>query len=888
MRNYRACALLLGVALLISACALGPDSVIPQSPPVINTTASTSATIAPPSASALPTEAATRVTITFGAWEYERPTYEPLIAAFERDNPTIHVQIVNLESVVKSISTGSGTISDDEASLRDIVSAADTAAMSPTAEAIKRGWVRDLTPLMDADPSFNRDDFYPSAIAAVSQPTGIYMLPHTLFIPLLSYNKALWAAHSMPAPTPGWTWDDVLAAAQQLTQKQGNTVNVYGLIGVGLRAQLLRQELIKAGIAITGTLNLQDPAFVQAVQRVVDLEKSGVVYNTHYNPQATRTLIVNQQVGIWSSELLGDSSGVPFEIGTATGMPNRVEEVAGFLMSAGAQHPQAAWRWLTFLTHQNLQQVFGGPEVVGAVPARRSLATSSDYGKQLDPETNAALNAVLAQPASPPPPGFSRRVDVLLDQALTSIIDEGKPVRAALRGAQTALDQLAAQEAAQPTASIGQVVVATPVREATPGATTITFGAPEFFANSLRKLALSFNQQNPDLFVQIKSLGQTGDGVQLNDLGSTGDCFTRFGPLPTDQLTTLLDLQPLLDADASLTINDYPSALLTPFKNGSGLYGLPYAVAFRTLNYNQDAFDAAQLRYPTDSWTLNDLTNAARKLTRGTAAQQQYGFASLSPPVQSAQDVFFFLEQFGATASTGSGDTLQPNFTDPKVLQAIRGYLDLLRSDSPHKQLPGYIRGDDSGNAAQLIEGGQVGMWLDYGTGFFNFGSADFSAFPRSIAPPPLNDGTVSGNDFAARGLYISAQTQQIDACWSWLKYLSEDVSGLGGGFPARRSVATSDAFTHQAPPGAIDVYNAYIAAFERASNAVRPPESAAQPQIDYFWFLRAIDRALQGKNLERELSDAQTMTEQYLGCVRGGVAERICGPQVDATYQQR
>jgi hypothetical protein len=56
--------------------------------------------------------------------------------------------------------------------------------------------------------------------------------------------------------------------------------------------------------------------------------------------------------------------------------------------------------------------------------------------------------------------------------------------------------------------------------------------------------------------------------------------------------------------------------------------------------------------------------------------------------------------------------------------------------------------------------------------------------------------------------------------------------------------------------------------------------------QIDYYWFFRAIDHALQGKNLERELANAQTLTEQYLACVRGGAKGSICATQVDPSYQ--
>lgn len=32
---------------------------------------------------------------------------------------------------------------------------------------------------------------------------------------------------------------------------------------------------------------------------------------------------------------------------------------------------------------------------------------------------------------------------------------------------------------------------------------------------------------------------------------------------------------------------------------------------------------------------------------------------------------------------------------------------------------------------------------------------------------------TLTANDFLVRGLCISTATQQQDACWAWLKYLS-------------------------------------------------------------------------------------------------------------------
>jgi hypothetical protein len=75
-------------------------------------------------------------------------------------------------------------------------------------------------------------------------------------------------------------------------------------------------------------------------------------------------------------------------------------------------------------------------------------------------------------------------------------------------------------------------------------------------------------------------------------------------------------------------------------------------------------------------------------------------------------------------------------------------------------------------------------------------------------------------------------------------------------------------------------VYAAYTNLFKQ------PELPATTPAIDYFWFFRAVDRALQGGNLDRELTEAQTLTEQHLGCVRSGGKPSACATQIDPQYQ--
>jgi ABC-type glycerol-3-phosphate transport system substrate-binding protein len=173
-------------------------------------------------------------------------------------------------------------------------------------------------------------------------------------------------------------------------------------------------------------------------------------------------------------------------------------------------------------------------------------------------------------------------------------------------------------------------------------------------------------------------------------------------------------------------------------------------------------------------------------------------------------------------------------------------------------------------------------MWLFYGT---KLGDQQLR-FPAAIAAPPLDGKPLTANAFQLRGLAISAKTPQPEACWAWLKFMTSYLAGLGWGIPARTSVAMSEDFAPQAPSGATEVYRAYRTALERTSAAESDRSTLGQSQLDYYWFFQAIDHALGGQDLEREVATAQTITEQYLACVRAGTPEGTCATQVEPDYK--
>jgi ABC-type glycerol-3-phosphate transport system substrate-binding protein len=871
------------VLVLLALIACAPDAPTPIVPP--------SEVVSGPSAAPVASDAVTspasadreRVTITFGLFEDERAVFEPLIAAFEDENPDIHVQLVMLDPIFAG-----GEPPDYE---RVVLSAADTTNFSMSQQAIANGWVRDLTPLMEADASFDRADFYPGVLEAASQSGRLYQLPRAFRVPVLLYNKDLWAAHRLPTPTADWTWTDLLGAAEQLADRRG-TSSTYGLLDWFATGALTGQFATSGLYRDSADRRpLDDPAVVEAVERVHDLIASGAVLSiygpafphdaNHPDERRAADLIRNGQIGIWSPDLCCYDFGgqlplfavgvIPFPkppFSNFTGMDS-------YVMSSGTAHPEAAWRWLAYLSRQTYAPPADFYNENTSVLARRSVVERSGYWQQQPLEYAAAIKAIVEGPrardligARPLPIFFA----VDFGSVFQAMLRDGTSAQSALHEAQQAREQQALQPS--PTPNVRPIAVATPLPEAASGATRITFGATGSNDDGLRQVVAAFNQQESGVFVEIVQRDVSEEPPSPAVLAARTDCFASFVPPDADALAATLDLLPLAEADLAFDLDDYYPALLAPFQRAGALHALPHEVYPRVLMYNQSAFDAAGVANPSAAWSLDDLLLAARSLTQGEGEARRYGFAA---PFSSWREVFFVLDRSGATVTRGDGVGIAPNFTDSKVRRAIQTYLELLRDNSPHQTLSDYASGPGPiNNAGELIDVGRVAMWFSFG-----LDTRQTRGWQLAVAPPPGLQ-TVTARDVVASGLYISAQTQHRDACWQWLTFFSRDRTTLAGGFPARRSLVESRT-APALPAGAADVERAYRAALDRTTDVDDATDTSA---IDFYWFIRAMDRALQGRDLERELDEAQRLTTNFLTCLRSGVSGNECAMQVDPTYR--
>ncbi|HWQ15521.1 MAG TPA: extracellular solute-binding protein [Roseiflexaceae bacterium] len=876
------------------------------------------------------------VTISFAVWDYERPIYEPLVERFMAEHPGITVVLVPLDDIMNVPSQGPES---STAMLRRLVSAADTApAVGIPSEALGSALLLDLKPLMDADARFTREDFYPGALERWTVNSGTWALPRYFYLQVLSYNRDLFKLANIPEPQPGWTWEELLATAEQVSAAGGGGLDgqTYGYLDNSGGFQPLIAMLKPQGLDLLSTpaseLRLDDQRIFDAIERIRQLYKDGVLYQPYSSdpnvpPQDPAETVRQGRVAIWGDVYIPGPDGNPVppegidvgQIPYPADTPDPWGGLGGegYIISGGTAHPNEAWTWIEWLSRQEIGQPGGGgpANMPGRIPARRQLAEQTGFWDSISEQAASAYRWALEHPAPLP----TRQPDHLTLGAVSQAVSQAVSspsgdTRQALAEAQKWLDETFAQQNLTPTPEpdLSPVLVATPEPQTAPeGATTITFAVPGYSPSEIRRVARAFREQRPDIFVQIKATEFFTGPLQLADVARTADCFT-WGQAPQSEadFAALLDLQPLIDADGSFPKDDYPPAVLAAYQRGGSTYGLPYAFNLRTLNYNRTAFDAAGIPVPDGSWDAQDFLAAAQALTTGEGDARQYGYVALNG-VQN--DLLFFIGQFGGRLTTGAGQDLRPSYTDQKTVAAIRWYIDLYKTHGVMPPIRLYYKRDDPGfedRSFEYVQTGRAGMWFDMGYGMFSkeggFAVAEPAIagggpgipmpvepgqpdrpFEVGISPLPVGSGGLRSGDFYARGMHIAAGTQNAQACWEWLKFLSTDITSVYGDFPARISVAQGETFGQQAPPERMEIYRAYAEVLRRPSTPGDDPAVLYSGQLDPYWLWKAIMATVEeDADLAVGLEEAQRLTTAYAECVAGGEKPPACALKVDPEYQ--
>jgi ABC-type glycerol-3-phosphate transport system substrate-binding protein len=211
------------------------------------------------------------VTLTFAAFERDRETYATAIAAFNAANPDLLVQFVPFEEAIPDARRGRAP-ERVAAYTSGIAEAADTAALfAPFPEELAGAAFQNLEPFIAADPQFARADYLPAALPPSGSP--ITALPISLQPPLLAYNRQLWEQTGVAVPSAATSWDELLAALNQLVAAPG-TAEVAGLLNGAIDSHAITAllgRLAASGqeLAAAPSPRLDTPPLAAALEQTV-------------------------------------------------------------------------------------------------------------------------------------------------------------------------------------------------------------------------------------------------------------------------------------------------------------------------------------------------------------------------------------------------------------------------------------------------------------------------------------------------------------------------------------------------------------------------------------------------------------------------------------------
>lgn len=354
--------------------------------------------------------------IRFATMGYGGSELRPLLRAFQREHPDIFVKIASTNNFTREIK------------LDDMVQLSDCFLWyrSPTSEEASKNLL-DMRPLIDADPSFARDDIPPALWSVYEHENGLYGLPYTFNVRVMNYNRTLFEQAGLPAPTADWTLEQFLQTAQALSKGEGNQ-RVYGFANpnndatadLALFSQRFGTKLTRKD-GITTMPNFADPKSIQAIEWYLNLDKTHHVMpplNIPYRMsdqgnvkgEDIYSLFQKNRVAMWfdygknsfdSYDQTGqvissvDVGLAPIPLGQQ-GLSTGDIQTTGFHITKTSQSPQACWELIKFLSGQVTL-------TYGSLPARKTLAQSEEYKNQAAPDRLEILKIyepVLQRPAA--------------------------------------------------------------------------------------------------------------------------------------------------------------------------------------------------------------------------------------------------------------------------------------------------------------------------------------------------------------------------------------------------------------------------------------------------------------------------------------------------------
>ena len=373
--------------------------------------------------------------------------------------------------------------------------------------------------------------------------------------------------------------------------------------------------------------------------------------------------------------------------------------------------------------------------------------------------------------------------------------------------------------------------VATPTAEVEPAA--ISFAFHESDQRYYEGLLAAFADDPPTLSVELHPY----DWGQLATMDAqTADVFAADTSLlyDLDEQSELLALDPFLQQDASLDLDDfYPGALGAVTSEGR-LWALPSGIDVYVMYLNQDLLTVSGATYPDLEWSWPEFLELA--LTTRDDALRNFGYTT----IPGHWDAILFIYQNGGRIVDDERNPTKFVFDDPLTIEALEFYASLFHEYDVAPTLVEARTVLGGGNYAyyQGIRNGRIGMWmLPLSQRGGMMWPVEWLSEYRVAAPPR---GSVAASTATLEAFAISAETTHRDACWLWITFLSRQMTYRL--MPARVSLAESEGFEQL-----VGEEVAVAARISLEGAIMISPQLSTRLGDEYQTFTKAIDQIVEG-----------------------------------------
>ncbi len=374
-----------------------------------------------------------------------------IFAEFERQNPDIDIRlelIPGSQEYVRKMLLNFIARSEPEVMLLDASSAAVF---------VDNGVLKDLTPIIAKDQSFDLDAYFPNVVDIARRGDQVYAIPKDFTPMVLYYNRRLFDAAGVGYPKDHWTYEEFLDAAKRLTDRSRG---VYGFKFANWMPGWITWIWNAGGDVLNaeGTMSsgaFDSPETQRGVEFLATLMKEGVSPSLSESAAMGVDLFTQGQAameisGHWA--LIGyaaapkGSDGKPLlamdDVGVAP-VPTQLSASqtvmyeSGWAIGKHCKRVDEAWRFVKYMTSEEVQRKYARLGL--AVSARRDVAEEI---AAKDPREAKFFEIV---PSARPPWGAKvekyNPVETIGQNMMDSVLKSGKPIPEALRHAANQVDK---------------------------------------------------------------------------------------------------------------------------------------------------------------------------------------------------------------------------------------------------------------------------------------------------------------------------------------------------------------------------------------------------------------------------------------------------------------